>query len=483
MDKWKDLFKNYEGETKFEKLIDSFLKEEYSLLDVLENNLPIPHDFYKEKENVKEIVENFLKKEKNEILKERGYYILYDITKNDEYLKKIDEIENEDFLSNIKIIEDESVWKFEKDKIEMTCPMKLCLSSGNNSDRYGPCKLEGGKVLNMALNIIENNKVCPIYGELQLKKEDNFKIIFKSYNDLSGKFEFNEIEMNDNSWKDDKNDIFRFYKFVFHFTGIIKNDPMNDLKKYSKGRSIYLYVENKGPSKSGFSSSSSIMLTILSLIYKSLKSENLNNILNITLVAENKLGLRSGWNDTFSLLPGIHNFISKPTNTIPNPKMEQIHVKNLEKNLILIHTGIQRSASNRMNQRHMIYLSKNIKLYPKLLESIKIHDTIVDNLKNEDWENLGLNLSKYMDLRVSFDEGASSKELKKFFKCLIEKNIIHGGLLSGAMGGGIAQVILKNNSEKLLNEVIEEFKKDPIFKNMKRINYNINHQGFLFLEE
>lgn len=570
---------------RFKSLVTDFLEESKNFVDlktliynILDLNLPISLDSVikpyidERRDEIFKILMNYVMEKRpdvpnHEIKKERAYLCLSNLPfvskeDHDKFLCKIDEIENEDFCMSLKqtfphhcsnnilksnfynsmnISKDEvCYWKHPEKKIAVTCPMKLALSSANNSDRHGSAKLEGSKVLNMAIDIWNPSTKSietPIHGSLELiaadnnddcafmqdncndKKETQPFLLFESYNDLSGRFREDALKITRQNAEEilgnyeNPKDPFRFYKYCFFFVGILRHQQIfSDLQKklddtsitsslwdqlmaFTRGYSLRLNVSNHGPSKSGFSSSSAIMLTILSLLYKAMMQDqilfpNSQEIYHLSLLAELHLKLRSGWNDTLALLPGgIHEFNSVITNiglpmpTVNNIKEIDCHI--LNQRLLLVHTGLQRAASGRMNRRHEVYLSKETNCYSLLLQSFKIHDEIVSALRNHRWKQLGLLLSEYMALRIGFDQGATNDDLDFFFAYMKDSGLVYGGMLAGAGGGGIAQLIRSDEcTDILLNQALQEIKlqrkafSNPLYG---RIHYAINKDGLKFL--
>jgi len=271
------------------------------LYSILNENIPISHEQFidlvlqlfpqQSKEHVIQQIISALHKYKSDTLihKERAFYILYRLTGEEMYRSRIDETENQDFFHCLNQFFDKENSKTLKcvlklgEKLMATAPMKLALSSANGSDRHGPAKLEGSKVLNMAINLVNKDEKIPkpsIRAEMQLLEKQI--IIFEAYNDLLGTFKEYSLQISEQNVEkffscatnlspetafSDSEDPFRFYKYVFIFCGIIgfHNDPetyvkqprkiWQDLMKFSGGYGIRLRLENTGPSRSGFSSS------------------------------------------------------------------------------------------------------------------------------------------------------------------------------------------------------------------------------------
>jgi galactokinase/mevalonate kinase-like predicted kinase len=495
---------------------------------------------------------------------ERAYLIISDLcilngeseSLQIQYRSKIDSLENKDFSHcmylTLKQTQNENssnvVWSHNESMIKVKCPMKVALSSANNSDRYGAAKLEGSKVLNMAVNL-RNSATGNIQPPIEafIKCIPDRKLVFEAYNDMTGDFKSSSLIMKEGNNDifhqffsipsdkkaeianvfTDSNDGFRFYKYALAFSGIVKcfefdeksnkrtfkiqylSNPSlvwEDITKFTGGYGLVLSLSNNGPSKSGFSSSSAVMTTLLTLCYSAMNSRDIieqNRIFDLALLAENELGLRSGWNDTYAVMPGIHDFITEASDLAPKPILSPMTEKLntdaccqwLERHLWLIHTGIQRKATGRMNRRHEVYLSRSVETFPYLVKSIIIHDKIVEALINQDGETLGKHLTEYMSYRIAFDPQAINEYLQHLFNYLIEQKLIYGGLLAGAMGGGIAQLIVTDyaleqipNAEAVyvtrMEQAIETlrhftWKNEQVFNNLLfgRIQFQINRDG------
>lgn len=352
----------------------------------------------------------------------------------------------------------------------------LFFHSANGSDRYGACKWEGSRVINMALDLClqtNNNTMAqpPIEAQLQLlspEHEHYGKIVLHGYNDMLGTFahfeqvidkpsvlqlfaianvdQISTVSQLQNAIMSDTQDMFRMYKYVLYFLDLTscKLENLQDyleqvwqqVMQFSQGHGFLWSLSNKGPSCSGFSSSSAVMTTLLTMMYTATcQHDKLQHVHDWALLAENKMGLRSGWNDTYTLKAGMHHYTSMPTTLVPVPiddgTLSSIPMENFVKRVALVHTGLQRKATGRMNRRHEVYLSKDEQLYPYLLQSFNVHDEMVHALQMQDFNLLGKLCTEYMQCRVAFDADATSEYLNKFFEELIVNGVIEGGLLSG----------------------------------------------------
>eukprot|EP00002_Diphylleia_rotans_P011111 TRINITY_DN219_c0_g4_i3.p1 TRINITY_DN219_c0_g4~~TRINITY_DN219_c0_g4_i3.p1 ORF type:complete len:525 (-),score=92.30 TRINITY_DN219_c0_g4_i3:492-2066(-) len=443
-----------------------------------------------------EAIPQLSKCENGNILLERLHYILYELYSSQPSLmnaelaerhhQMIDMLENHDLktslqkrahelhaeqdLESIKLIIGPA------DSIRVFAPMKLAISSANNSDRHGAAKLEGSRVINMAINITPASQtneqgdgpIPPVRVTIQRTSDKVIRLL--CYSDLKGDFslETEEITLSNcerllalgpsQELYSDSKDIFRFHKYALAFVGIVRSlasaksyilEPSlawNDIMSFTQGDGMVLCIESVGPSRSGFSSSSSVMSAVLSALYTvSGQSQMLVQLEDLVLLAENNLGFRSGWNDTYALRAGVHHYTTQPTPDLPQPIQHSIDLADLNVDLLrtrmlIIHTGIQRQATHRMNRRHEVYLSKNPDLYESLLESFDVHDDMVDALNKNEFGRLGHLMCRYTQLRATFDHDALTPALRHFFDVLRAQGVIEGGMLAGAMGGGIAQV-------------------------------------------
>lgn len=168
---------------------------------------------------------------------------------------------------------------------------------------------------------------------------------------------------------------------------------------------LRLSLINKGPSHSGFASSSAVSLNLLHACYQAMGDhERTDTIIlaNLTWIFENSLGLRSGRQDIDGpLLGGIHsihysNVIDPEMLAISNIETRDIdsYYEDIPSSLLLVDTGIPRTKSldlrRGLNIRHLRYLSGNSQAIIAMKKSHGIHSLICKAFSSHDWERWSL---------------------------------------------------------------------------------------------
>ena len=284
------------------------------------------------------------------------------------------------------------------------------------------------------------------------------------------------------SYVEDKSDHFRLMKHALVFTGVLAHgdssstmnlaDGLQAFLRESPNASLRIYLRNRGPSRSGFASSSAVSLNLLRALYRATGQDYLCEkgiLASLTWLFENSLCLRSGRQDIDGALLGgmnsirYHPHISflmptvTPLATILHADVDpkQFHHE-LYQRILLVDTGIPRASHldirRGLNVRHLTYLTKNPLGFIAIKKSIGVHRAIVEAFTTGHWARLGSLFTEYMGLREQIDptalrsvfDGSVTKEtsmtnqkppfLRSIFTRLLDEGLIFGGTLSGAMG-------------------------------------------------
>ena len=437
--------------------------------------------------------------------------------------------------------------------VEHVCSsgMRIGISSANASDNWTNAKLRGGDVVNVSVNL---DGEVPMRASLELLHQPVVVLASTdrlvsapasaaphvSVRDVEGGMRcveavFSEQLGNLHLLADHKDptDHLRMLKAALFFTRIF-SDPSSsstsaccfssplspsqasahlatELSRFTQGHGGFrLSLINRGPSRSGFASSSAVAFNLLKLLYCAsgqyeLATANQQLIMgSMVLLFENRLGLKSGRQDVDGLLPNglklLHygaahsgDFLCPRIEYLPSFPFEQ-----LPSHIMLVDTGIPRAAHldlrRGLNMRHWALLSRDSTRFPALRRSYAVHRAIVECLSRHDWPRLGQLFLKYMALRETMDPGATAsvldydcecddkdsktgsqeqhessaaaggtgevsfqvkahvkananakakvKVLRLLFDPLLEAGLIHGGMFTGAMGGGVAMLVL-----------------------------------------
>ncbi len=393
-------------------------------------------------------------------------------------------------------------------------PARMGVSSANASDAWTFSKLIGGFTLNMGIDILEQS---PVMTEVQ--RLDENKIILERYeleweedegqdsdtDSKKGRFKIlkrweeeitheniDQLFKVDDKLFQNKDDPLRMLKAGLVEAGIIQEnsaDPLADIAKFTNKGGLRFRIGSLIPEGSGFASSSTAGANILNALYHVSDQEEFTGradyedlLGSLTLLFENKLGLKSGRQDVEGPIYGKVNDITyKPTEDFLVGKINQLELvddqlKDIKEHLLLVDTGIPRTKSldirRGLNMRSLAYLSRDPKAYLAIEKSLGLHKEIVEAFKTQNWPKLGRLFLEYMSLREQIDPTATSsqfddindeKVLREFDK-LKEQGLIYGWMFTGAMGGGAIMLIptakgfeMEGNNSRIHN-ALEEIK-------------------------
>ncbi|KNC46322.1 uncharacterized protein AMSG_02774 [Thecamonas trahens ATCC 50062] len=388
--------------------------------------------------------------------------------------------------------------------------MRIGISSANASDNWTSAKLGGGSVLNMAVNINGTRPLCAKVSRVQaplpglclttthwngsgervsalLVPESALENPSVAAAMTRAVAAVTDVEPSvtcesDAFMSSDPNDPLRFLRFALEFTGIVirrRTAPiLEQLAAFTgapnAGGAYALCVDiiNSGPSRSGFASSSAVAVNLLGALYAACGSAVADDPILLgshVLLFENVLGLKSGRQDVDGVLPGLKLLHYAPTETVLVPSLpctvgwvSEAAERATTQSLLVVDTGIQRTAvldyRRGLNSRHMSYLRRKGKPYAAIVASLGIHAHIVQAFRFGRIRELGECFTAYMGLRAIIDPGAvssiydtdaSGKVLLELFSQLKTAGLSHGGMFTGAMGGGVALVVLTDTATAL----------------------------------
>ncbi|KAI3632864.1 hypothetical protein MIR68_008939 [Amoeboaphelidium protococcarum] len=391
--------------------------------------------------------------------------------------------------------------------------MRLALSSANASDNYTFSTLSttGGRALNASVAFDDDSFAVEVSAELLASSsmindgiEYDGGLLIESTDrmesvDLQCKSIF--ISSQDlesiKSRRYDRSDRFWLVYEALHFCGYFDGKlfglidlSIGSVNTEFQQRVMHISIVNKGPSRSGFASSSAVSLNLLNSLLRLFMQfipkccqylqfmMDLDCDLNrqqfglIVWLFENTIGLKSGRQDIDAPLygHGLNSWQYGPVFFDQNYAIDRqliqheqidLDVFELTNRLIIVDTGIQRSTGDGLqrglNMRHLAYLlgptieagsqeSTNSKAYEAIEQSIFVHEQIVNALRQANWQQMGKLLLQYMNLRQIIDPNALKSKfdtphdgqvLLHPVNQLLEMGLIYGGSYSGAMGGGV----------------------------------------------
>ena len=248
----------------------------------------------------------------------------------------------------------------------------------------------------------------------------------------------------------------------------IQHDSVKGLLKFYKiNQGVEIHYDGDLPARSGMGSSSSFSVGLM----KAINTLNGKKISNIELAKkaiffEQKIMKETvGSQDQVSASIGGFNKIIFKKNNIYIKKIKNVkNIKKLEQNLLLIYTGINRTA-NKIASTYASKLSSTKKKYiSKICEHVSEGEKLLNTGKVDEFGKL-LNNAWYLKKKLS--SSISNTKIDHLYNLAIRHGAL-GGKLLGAGGGGF-----------LLLYMHPKFRK-RFFKNNKRlinVPFNFTHEG------
>ena len=241
------------------------------------------------------------------------------------------------------------------------------------------------------------------------------------------------------------------------------------LKKIKPNSNIEIHFQADLPKNTGIGSSSAFCVGLIKSIY-ALKKKKINKKQLAKLAIEieqNKLKEYCGSQDQVWSAYGGMNFITFKKNgsiKVNKLKITKIRKKNLEKNLILMFTGIQR-YSKLIEKKKQKNLNKKIKFLQEIKNLTTKSKKILEGKINLD--KFGLALNEYWELKKKLSENVSDIYLDTIYKKLIKNGAI-GAKIIGSGGGGFFLIYCKEKKQSnLINKM----------RNYKFVKFKFENEG------
>ena len=133
--------------------------------------------------------------------------------------------------------------------------------------------------------------------------------------------------------------------------------------------------------------------------------------------------------------------------------------KKLNDNMILMYTGIIRSASDILVKQDS-NIEKGTGADKNLLEMCDLTDNFFKDLKKGNISAMGDILDKGWNLKKTLAEGISSNEIDRAYKAAIDAGA-EGGKLLGAGGGGFLLFYADNEFHDEIEKSLPEYRRIP----------------------
>ena len=221
------------------------------------------------------------------------------------------------------------------------------------------------------------------------------------------------------------------------------------LEHYKIDEGIELHYDGDLPARSGMGSSSSFVVGLINTL----------NCLNSKKINKKELALRSikfeqkilkdtvGSQDQIAASYGGFNkitFLPKGDFKVSSIKMTKNNTRNLNRNLILLYTGVQRTAHSIASSYANKLKNEKSEEILKILEIAKQAEIL---LRNNDHDESGKLLHKTWLIKKELSQKVTNNYLNDVYKDAIKRGAL-GGKLLGAGGGGFFLFYVPRKKQK-----------------------------------
>lgn len=231
----------------------------------------------------------------------------------------------------------------------------------------------------------------------------------------------------------------------------IKHKPVREIIKYFKIKhGLEIHYDGDLPAKSGVGSSSAFVVGLVNAINE-LKNLDISkfNLAKKSIYLETKIlkEVVGSQDQVACAYGGFNNIIFKKDGTfiVKKIKINNKKIRELENNLFLVYSKIQRTAE--IVAKSFVQNLTNNKIY----EMEKINSLVKDAkyiLKNLDLDNFGNLLNESWEFKKRLSDIVSNNHLDDLYEYAI-KSGASGGKLLGAGGGGFFIFYVKKNKQKI----------------------------------
>ena len=379
-------------------------------------------------------------------------------------------------------------------------PLRLGISSANASDNHLRSKEQGGKTLNIAVNLQQGREeraqpplevTARRLAEPQLilrSRSRGFKADFEA-SKQSAAATVSELFF---AYRRSGDEALRLVKQGLVHAGIVRpnsTDVIQDIAAFTGGGGLEITTSSKVLQGSGLGTSGVLSAAILKMLYHlsghpyAAPACEYPGLYDQSLMLEQSLGLNSGWQDARGASGGpsaIKNFYAPPTDGLPAPErtfLTEVDESLFTEQVVLFDTGISRSATRGLNVVLDAYLSRDRQRYAAIRESLAIHDEMVAALCADAYADLGRLANRYWQLRCILDPQATNEALQHLFENPQIADLTEGGLLTGAGGGGFALLIAAEGQAAALRARLDKLRQHAAFAESRVVSYQLNAQG------
>lgn len=383
-------------------------------------------------------------------------------------------------------------------------PLRLGISSANASDNHLRTKEQGGKTLNVGIDLqVEGETVPAPPLRVVVRRLPAPGLVLRSRStgfegDLAlGPGEVPSAQHGSYfAYRHGGDEALRLVKQALVHVGIVREgneDIVEQVAAYTGGGGLEVETHSKVLQGSGLGTSSILAAAMLKALYRlaghaiATPEGEYPALYDQSLLLEQSVGLNSGWQDARGACGGpsaVKDFYAPPTLGLPDPRVQFITIDEARfaGRVVLFNTGIARLATRGLNVVLDAYLSRDAGRYPAIRESLAIHDQMVAALSGGDYPLLGQLASRYWQLRCTLDPDATSPLIRQLFEESRLRQHCEGGMLTGAGGGGFALLICREGQAPALKEELRQLRRVPGYERSGVVEYRLNRTGLRLSE-
>ena len=386
---------------------------------------------------------------------------------------------------------------------EVHSPLRLGISSANASDNHIRSKEQGGKTLNVGIDLRTSGLDAPAPPlTVTARRLAEPRLVLRSHSaEFVADFEVNtkgDAAAQSGlffSYRRGGDEALRMVKQALVHTGIVGADSVDiagDIGALFGGGGLEIVTASAVQQGSGLGTSSILAAAILKILYRltgqpaGTDDGEYPDLYDQSVLLEQSIGLNSGWQDARGARGGpsaVKDFYAPPTDGLPTPELTYVDVdaELFQRRVVLFDTGIARGATRGLNVVMEAYLGRHRHRYGAIRESLAIHDDMVEALRAGDYRQLGQMASRYWQLRCILDPEATNPAIQHLFEAPVA-DLIEGGTLTGAGGGGFGLLIARSGEEDSLRECPHKLKEKRPFSRSAVVDYQLDAKGLQLTE-
>ena len=388
---------------------------------------------------------------------------------------------------------------------QVEAPLRIGISSANASDNHLRTREQGAKTLNAGIDLQIEGEREPLPPLRVTARRLNDPVLILRSRSLGFRADFEVGPRGDAAagssqffaYRNGGDEALRLVKQALVQTGIIRddsNDVLADVAEFTGGGGLEIITRSKVLQGSGLGTSSILAASILKLLYRLTGSSEATDegeypsLYDQSLLLEQSVGLNSGWQDARGAFGGsgaIKSFVASPTTGLPSPSCEfldRVDPSVFADRVVLFDTGIARAATRGLNVLLDAYLCRDRDKYSAMRQSFLVHDQMVAALRAGDYPRLGVGATDYWKLRCQLDPEATNEAIQSLFQSPEIARLSHGGMLTGAGGGGFALLISRDGASHLLKRTLGHLHTQPAFADSRVVEYRLNRTGIKLSE-